>query len=69
MSKNSNDVVITSALRTPIGAYRGSLKNISAQKLGALAIKEAVYKSNLKSEDVDEVIICLLYTSPSPRDA
>ena len=57
MSKKSNDVVITSALRTPIGTYKGSLKNLSAVKLGALAIKEAVYKSNLKSEDVDEVIM------------
>ena len=63
MSKNSNDVVITSALRTPIGVYRGSLKNISAQKLGALAIKEAVYKSNLKPEDVDEVIMGHVLTS------
>ena len=57
MSKKSNDVVITSALRTPIGTYKGSLKSLSAVKLGALAIKEAVYKSNLKSEDVDEVIM------------
>ena len=34
MSKNFNDVVITSALRTPIGAYKGSLKDLSADKLG-----------------------------------
>ena len=57
MSKKSNDVVITSALRTPIGTYKGSLKSLSAEKLGALAIKETVYKSNLKCEDVDEVIM------------
>ena len=57
MSKKSNDVVITSALRTPIGTYKGSLKSLSAVKLGGLAIKEAVYKSNLKSEDIDEVIM------------
>ena len=48
MSKKSNDVVITSALRTPIGAYKGSLKDLSAEKLGALAIKEVIHKSKLK---------------------
>jgi acetyl-CoA C-acetyltransferase len=63
MSKKSNDVVITAALRTPIGTYKGSLKGLSADKLGALAIKEAIYKSKLKSEDVDEVIMGHVLTS------
>ncbi len=63
MSKKLNDVVITSALRTPIGTYKGSLKNLSADKLGALAIKEAVHKSNLKSEQIDEVIMGHVLTS------
>ena len=63
MSKKSNDVVITSALRTPIGTYKGSLKKLSAAKLGALVIKEAVYKSNLKPEEVDEVIMGHVLTS------
>jgi acetyl-CoA C-acetyltransferase len=57
MSKKLDDVVITSALRTPIGTYKGSLKNLSADKLGAIVIKEAVYKSYLKPEEVDEVIM------------
>ena len=57
MSKIPKDVVITSALRTPIGKYKGSLKNISADKLGALVIKEAIFKSSLKGEDIDEVIM------------
>ena len=35
MNKKPNDVVITSALRTPIGRYKGSLKNLSASKLGS----------------------------------
>ena len=63
MSKKSNDVVITAALRTPIGTYKGSLKGLSADKLGALAIKEVIYKSKLKSEDVDEVIMGHVLTS------
>ena len=63
MSKKSNDVVITAALRTPIGTYRGSLKGLSADKLGALAIKEVIYKSKLKSDDIDEVIMGHVLTS------
>ena len=47
MSKNLKDIVITSALRTPIGTYKGSLKNISAAKLGSTAIKEVIFKSKL----------------------
>ena len=63
MSKKSNDVVITAALRTPIGTYKGSLKGLSADKLGALAIKEAIFKSKLKSDDIDEVIMGHVLTS------
>ena len=63
MSKKSNDVVITAALRTPIGTYKGSLKDLSADKLGALAIKETVHKSKLKSDDIDEVIMGHVLTS------
>ena len=63
MSKNSNDVVITAALRTPIGTYKGSLKDLSADKLGALAIKEVVHKSKLNANDVDEIIMGHVLTS------
>ena len=63
MSKNSNDVVITSALRTPIGRYKGSLKNLSASKLGSIAIKEVIYKSKLDLEEIDEVIMGHVLTS------
>ena len=63
MSKNANDVVITSALRTPIGKYKGSLKNLSASKLGSIAIKEVIYKSKLDTEEIDEVIMGHVLTS------
>ena len=63
MSKIPKDVVITSALRTPIGNYKGSLKNISADKLGALVIKEAIFQSKLKAEEIDEVIMGNVLTS------
>ena len=63
MSKKLDDVVITSALRTPIGTYKGSLKDLSADKLGALAIKEVIHKSNLKPDQINEVIMGHVLTS------
>ena len=64
MSKNSKDVVITSALRTPIGRYKGSLKNLSASKVGSIVIKEVIYKSKLDiEEEIDEVIMGHVLTS------
>lgn len=49
------EVVIVSVARTPIGSFLGSLSNISAPKLGAVAIKGALEKINLAPELVDEV--------------
>lgn len=50
------DVVIVSAVRTPIGKFKGSLKNISAEKLGALTVKEAISRAQITPEEVDTVI-------------
>ena len=63
MSKKLDDVVITSALRTPIGTYKGSLKSIGADKLGALVIKEVIHHSKIKADEVDEVIMGHVLTS------
>lgn len=49
------EVVIVSVARTPIGSFLGSLANISAPKLGAIAIKGALNKINLDPNLVDEV--------------
>jgi len=68
MSNKLNDVVITAALRTPIGAYEGSLKGLSADKLGTIAIKEVIYKSKLKVEDIDEVIMGQVLISASGQN-
>lgn len=55
------EVVIASAVRTPIGSYGGSLKNISPGDLGAIAIKEALKRANVSPENVDEVLMgCVL---------
>ncbi|MFC7392173.1 acetyl-CoA C-acetyltransferase [Scopulibacillus cellulosilyticus] len=54
---SQQDAVIVSAVRTPIGNFNGSLKDISAVKLGALVIKSAIEKAGVKPEQVDEVIM------------
>src|SRR3989338_2008188 len=55
------DVVITSAVRTPVGAFNGILSHIPAPRLGADVILEAVQISHLKKEDVSEVLMgCVL---------
>lgn len=53
----SKEVVIVSAARTPIGSFLGALSTIPAPKLGAIAIKGALDKINLKPELVDEVLM------------
>lgn len=53
----NKDVVIVSAVRTPIGSFLGSLSSIAAPQLGAIAIKAALAKINLKPELVDEVLM------------
>lgn len=53
----SKEVVIVSAVRTPIGSFLGSLSTIPAPKLGAIAIKGALDKIGLKPELVDEVLM------------
>lgn len=51
------EVVIVAVARTPIGSFLGRLADISATKLGAIAIKGALNKINLKPELVDEVFM------------
>ena len=51
------EVVIVSAVRTPIGSFGGSLSSISATKLGALAIKGAMLKAEINPTQVDEVFM------------
>ncbi len=52
-----NEVVIASACRTPIGAFRGTLSSLSAPRLGAIAIREAMKRSGLTDDEVNEVIM------------
>lgn len=51
------EVFILSAVRTPIGSFGGSLKDMSATQLGAVAIKAALEKSGLDAKQVNDVIM------------
>jgi len=51
------EVVIVSAVRTPIGAYCGMLRDLPVEKLAAIVLNEAIKKANVKPEDVDDVIL------------
>ncbi|MDT0685796.1 acetyl-CoA C-acyltransferase [Autumnicola psychrophila] len=53
----NREVVIVSAVRTPIGSFLGSLSSVPATKLGSVAIKGALEKINLKPELVEEVLM------------
>jgi len=57
----SENIVITSIARTPMGGFQGALANASAVELGAAAIAAALARSKLPGEAVDEVIMgCVL---------
>jgi len=54
-SLHLKDVVIASAVRTPMGSFLSSLSSLPATRLGSVAIEAAVSKAGLKPEDIDEV--------------
>ncbi len=51
------EVVIVSAVRTPIGSFGGVLSSVPATKLGAIAIKAAIEKAGIEASEVQEVIM------------
>ena len=55
------DVVIVSAVRTPVGKFQGALSELSAVELGAFAVRAAVERAGINSSEVDECIMgCVL---------
>src|SRR5438094_5968540 len=53
----SDDVVIISACRTPVGKFQGSLSDLGAPQLGAIVVREAVRRAKLDPKQVDECIM------------
>ena len=68
MGTNNKNIVITSAVRTAIGTFRGSLKDMQAKDLGALVTKAAMQKSNLDSNDIDELIMGQVLTGAAGQN-
>ena len=68
MSNKLKEVVIVGAVRTPIGAYKGSLKSIKADQLGSIVIKELLKKTNFNENEIDEVIIGQVLTAGSGQN-
>ena len=63
MSNKSNEVVIVSAIRTPIGTFKGSLKNMKSHHLGSIVIKEVLKRSKFNKDEIDEVIMGQVLTA------
>src|SRR5450631_4863811 len=51
------EVVIVSAVRTPIGKFQGSLSDFTAAQLGSLVVREAVVRAGVEAESIDECIM------------
>lgn len=56
-SKSPNDVVIASAVRTPVGRFNGSLKSLSATQLGSIAARAAIERAGINHSDVEEAYL------------
>ena len=63
MNNKSKEVVIVSAIRTPIGTFRGSLKNMRSDQLGSIVIKEVLKKTKFVNDEIDEVIMGQVLTA------
>ena len=68
MNSEEKSIVITSALRSAIGSFNGSLKNMQAHDLGSVVIKEAVKKSGLKCNDIDDLIMGQVLTAATGQN-
>ena len=53
----SQDIVIVSAARTPVGSFNGALASVAASYLGTVALKSAMQRGGVEATDIDEVIL------------
>ena len=63
-----NEVFITSAVRTAVGSFNGSLANMPAHDLGKIVIKEAIARSNVEASEVEEVILGQVLTAATGQN-
>jgi acetyl-CoA C-acetyltransferase len=58
-----SDIVIASAVRTPVGSFNGTLSSVAASYLGSVAIREAMQRAKVEGGDVDEAILGQILTA------
>ncbi len=63
MRNKAKEVVIVSAIRTPIGTYKGSLKSMRSDQLGSIVIKEALKESKFDKDEIDEIVMGQVLTA------
>tara|TARA_A100001011_G_scaffold331434_1_gene357855 strand:+ start:63 stop:1238 length:1176 start_codon:yes stop_codon:yes gene_type:complete len=63
MDKKSKQVVIAGAIRTPIGTYKGSLRNIRPDQLGSMVIKGVLKGTKFNKDEIDEIIMGQVLTA------
>jgi len=68
VNSNNKNIVITSAVRTAVGTFKGSLKNMQGHDLGSVVVKGAIEKSKLKMNEVDELIMGQVLTAAAGQN-
>ena len=68
MNSNNKNIVITSAVRTAVGTFKGSLNNMQGHDLGSVVVKGAIAKSKLKMNEVDELIMGQVLTAAAGQN-
>ena len=68
MKLNEKKIVITSAARTAVGSFCGSLKKMRGHDLGSIVVKDVMKKSKLKPNDIDELIMGQVLTGAAGQN-
>lgn len=63
-----DQVIVASAVRTPLGAFCGQLEGVSEQQLAAAAMREAVARAGMPAEKIDEVIVGIAKQTSRPSN-
>ncbi len=63
MAISTNDIVIVSAARTPVGSFNGALSSLTGAQLGTIALKAAITRANVEAAEIDEVILGQILTA------
>ena len=60
MKIDTKEIVILGAVRTPIGTYKGSLKNLDAHKLGSIAIRNLLKKTQTSEKEIEDIVLRII---------